>query len=132
MTCATNHQSFCLLSLHLFIFPDERQWAVQQIMRDQGGDVLSQLDYYYGLAKRQLLSYQSATSHLYPDTSSNRSEAHLRDSIYCSVAVWSLYQAYRFSIVTNFNHLELNCDITGGWMITEGKPTSSASPRCPA
>ena len=56
---------------------------------------LSRLDYYYGLAKRQLLRYQSATSHLFPDTSSNRTVAHLRDSIYCSMAVWSLYQGYK-------------------------------------
>ena len=59
---------------------------------------LSRLDYYYGLAKRQLLRFQSATSHLFPDTSSNQSEAHLRDSIYCSAAVWTLYQVLLLSI----------------------------------
>ena len=66
---------------------------------------LSRLDYYYGLAKRQLLRYQSATSHLFPDSSSNKSEAHLRDSIYCSAAVWTLYQVLLLSLYFQRNSL---------------------------
>ena len=68
------------------------------------------LDYFYGLVKRQILRwgrfsrhvdiftwwaisrFQSPTSHLFPDKSSNTTEANLRDSIYCNAAVWSLYQ----------------------------------------
>ena len=57
-----------------------------------GEDTVAQLDQYYGLVKRQLLRYQSPTSHLYPDRSTNTSQGHLRDSIYCSAAVWTLYQ----------------------------------------
>ena len=30
------------------------------------GDTLHQLDFYYGLVKRQILRYQSPTSHLFP------------------------------------------------------------------
>ena len=55
-------------------------------------DTIEQLDYYYGLVKRQLLRYQSPTSHLFPAKSSNTEHASIRDSIYCSAAVWSLYQ----------------------------------------
>jgi len=58
-------------------------------------DTIDQLDYYYGLVKRQLLRYQSPTSHLFPAKSSNTEHASIRDSIYCSAAVWGLYQAYR-------------------------------------
>ena len=65
---------------------------------DNDSDTITQLDYYYGLVKRQLLRYQSPTSHLYPDKSTNTSEAHLRDSIYCSAAVWTLYQVATTSI----------------------------------
>ena len=65
-----------LLLLHLSIFPEEPQRPVR-VMRDQGDDVLSQLDYYYGLAKRQLLRYQSATSHLYPPPATQSSHMDL-------------------------------------------------------
>ena len=64
-------------------------------------DTLGHLDHYYGLVKRQLVRYQSPTSHLYPDKSTNQVEAHLRDSIYCSAAVWSLYQVWLFTVTTN-------------------------------
>ena len=53
------------------------------------------LDFYYGLVKRQLLRYQSATSGLYPATADELVVGSVRDSIYSSAAVWSLYQAYR-------------------------------------
>lgn len=56
---------------------------------------IEELDSYYGLVKRQLLRYQSPTSHLFPSLSSNTEHANIRDSIYCSASVWSLYQAYR-------------------------------------
>ena len=59
-------------------------------------DTIEQLDYYYGLVKRQLLRYQSPTSHLFPAKSSNTEHASIRDSIYCSAAVWSLYQVSFF------------------------------------
>ena len=57
-----------------------------------------QLDFYYGLVKRQLLRFQSPTSHLYPDKSSNSDQANLRDSIYCNAAVWTLYQVKKMII----------------------------------
>jgi len=62
---------------------------------DTSKDLPSQLHYYYGLVKRQILRYQNPMTHLYPDKSSNKTEGHLRDSIYCSVGVWALYQAYK-------------------------------------
>ena len=65
---------------------------------EAGVDTVAQLDQYYGLVKRQLLRYQSPTSHLYPDRSTNTSQGHLRDSIYCSAAVWTLYQVLLLSI----------------------------------
>jgi len=67
---------------------------VNQI-RPSSKETIEQLDGYYGLVKRQLLKYQSPTSHLFPSKSSNSEHANIRDSIYCSAAVWSLYQAYR-------------------------------------
>lgn len=45
-------------------------------------------------AKRQILRYQSATSGLFPRLSNDQQDAHIRDSIYCAAAVWSLYVAY--------------------------------------
>jgi len=59
------------------------------------GNTLHQLDFYYGLVKRQILRYQSPTSHLFPVTSNETKEASIRDSIYCAAAVWALNQAYR-------------------------------------
>eukprot|EP00092_Neocalanus_flemingeri_P018371 GFUD01019880.1.p1 GENE.GFUD01019880.1~~GFUD01019880.1.p1 ORF type:complete len:1110 (+),score=249.46 GFUD01019880.1:78-3407(+) len=68
---------------------------VNHIKPSSRQDTIDQLDYYYGLVKRQLLRYQSPTSHLFPAKSSNTEQASIRDSIYSSAAVWSLYQAYR-------------------------------------
>merc|ERR1719154_407176 len=68
---------------------------VNHIKPSSRQDTIDQLDYYYGLVKRQLLRYQSPTSHLFPAMSSNTEHASIRDSIYCSAAVWGLYQAYR-------------------------------------
>lgn len=80
------------------------------------GNTLHQLDFYYGLVKRQILRYQSPTSHLFPGdipyytiyqtstlsrslilpnlsvTSNETKEASIRDSIYCAAAVWALNQ----------------------------------------
>ena len=72
---------------------------VNQI-RPSSKETIEQLDGYYGLVKRQLLKYQSPTSHLFPSKSSNSEHANIRDSIYCSAAVWSLYQVkYRSQTV---------------------------------
>jgi len=47
--------------------------------------------------KQQILRFQSPTTGLFPADLSqpNSCEAHVRDSIYCAVAVWSLAQAYK-------------------------------------
>ncbi|XP_011632500.1 probable phosphorylase b kinase regulatory subunit beta isoform X2 [Pogonomyrmex barbatus] len=58
-------------------------------------DTLKQLDIYYGIVKRQLLRYQSCITGLFPQISSDRKIGSVRESIYCAVAIWSLYQAYR-------------------------------------
>lgn len=48
--------------------------------------------------KQQILRFQSPTTGLFPADLSqpHSSEAHVRDSIYCAVAVWSLAQAYKY------------------------------------
>ncbi|RWS07321.1 putative phosphorylase b kinase regulatory subunit beta-like protein [Dinothrombium tinctorium] len=57
-------------------------------------DVVRQLDYFYGQVKRQLLQFQSPTTGLFPRLASEHNEAHIRDSLYCAIAIWALYQAY--------------------------------------
>ncbi|XP_053210887.1 probable phosphorylase b kinase regulatory subunit beta isoform X2 [Panonychus citri] len=57
-------------------------------------DIIRQLDHFYGQVKRQLLQFQSPTSGLFPRLSSELREAHVRDTLYCSTAIWALYQAY--------------------------------------
>ncbi|OTF80695.1 phosphorylase b kinase regulatory subunit beta-like protein [Euroglyphus maynei] len=57
-------------------------------------ECLRGLDQFYGQAKRQILQYQSPTTGLFPSMSNDEIEASIRDSIYCSMAIWSLYQAY--------------------------------------
>ncbi|VVC30201.1 Hypothetical protein CINCED_3A013396 [Cinara cedri] len=58
-------------------------------------ETVKHLDIYYGIVKRQLLRYQSATNGLFPVLSDDETEASVRDSIYCASAIWSLFQAYR-------------------------------------
>ncbi|XP_047741057.1 probable phosphorylase b kinase regulatory subunit beta isoform X3 [Hyalella azteca] len=58
-------------------------------------NTVRQLDYYYGVVKRQILHYQSPTNGLFPACSSDTHVADLRTSVYCSMAIWSLYQSYR-------------------------------------
>lgn len=49
----------------------------------------------YFTVKRQILRYQSCITGLFPQVSSDKIVASVRESIYCAAAVWSLYQAYR-------------------------------------
>ena len=104
-------------------------WSMQEVQVNLVAPSASKksetdLDYLYGLVKRQILRwgrftgpgdkftkraisrFQSPTSHLYPDKSSNTSQANLRDSIYCNAAVWSLYQVnwllFYYSVVNTF------------------------------
>ncbi|XP_031763872.2 probable phosphorylase b kinase regulatory subunit beta isoform X2 [Galleria mellonella] len=58
-------------------------------------DTVRQLDIYYAIVKRQLLRFQSPITGLFPMLSSDLHIGSVRDSIYCAVAVWGLYQAYR-------------------------------------
>ncbi|XP_032687816.1 probable phosphorylase b kinase regulatory subunit beta isoform X2 [Odontomachus brunneus] len=58
-------------------------------------DTVKQLDIYYGIVKRQLLRYQSCITGLFPQITTDRKVASVRESIYCAAAIWSLYQAYR-------------------------------------
>ncbi|XP_074596795.1 putative phosphorylase b kinase regulatory subunit beta isoform X2 [Brevipalpus obovatus] len=57
-------------------------------------EIIRKLDQFYGQAKRQLLQFQSPTTGLFPRLSSDLIEAHVRDTLYCSAAIWALYQAY--------------------------------------
>lgn len=52
------------------------------------------LNKFYGQVKRQILRYQSPTTGLFPSMSCDKNEASIRDSIYCAVSIWSLYQAF--------------------------------------
>ncbi len=45
--------------------------------------------------KRQILRYQSPTTGLFPDHSKEKKVGSVRSTIYCSMAVWSLQQAYK-------------------------------------
>ncbi|CAG0883522.1 unnamed protein product [Cyprideis torosa] len=58
-------------------------------------DVVRQLDVYYGHVKRKILSFQGASLGLFPATSKDKKIADVRTSVYCAMAVWALYQAYR-------------------------------------
>ncbi|XP_077542615.1 putative phosphorylase b kinase regulatory subunit beta isoform X3 [Haemaphysalis longicornis] len=58
-------------------------------------DTVHHLDKFYGQVKRQLLNYQSPTTGLFPRLSRDREHGYVRDSIYCAVAIWSLYQSYK-------------------------------------
>ncbi|XP_022107548.1 phosphorylase b kinase regulatory subunit beta-like [Acanthaster planci] len=56
------------------------------------------LDSYYILIKSQLLQHQSPTIGLFPAATGDVKKsrvAHVRDSIYCAVATWTLALAYR-------------------------------------
>ncbi|XP_029835256.2 probable phosphorylase b kinase regulatory subunit beta isoform X1 [Ixodes scapularis] len=58
-------------------------------------DTVQHLDKFYGQVKRQLLNFQSPTTGLFPRLSRDREHGYVRDSIYCAVSIWSLYQAYK-------------------------------------
>jgi len=60
--------------------------------------------------KQQILRFQSPTTGLFPADLSQpgNMEAHVRDSIYCAVAVWSLAQAYkcaRYCLFADMGHI---------------------------
>uniref|UniRef100_A0A0K2TG70 Phosphorylase b kinase regulatory subunit n=1 Tax=Lepeophtheirus salmonis TaxID=72036 RepID=A0A0K2TG70_LEPSM len=57
--------------------------------------VLIELNYYYGLAKRQLIKYQSPFTGLFPATSTTKNIGSVKESIYCAMSIWSLHIAYR-------------------------------------
>ena len=45
--------------------------------------------------KRQLLRFQSATTGLFPEHSSDTEVGSVHSTIYSSMAIWSLYQAFK-------------------------------------
>ncbi|XP_074644676.1 phosphorylase b kinase regulatory subunit beta-like isoform X2 [Tubulanus polymorphus] len=55
------------------------------------------LEDYYKLVRKNLLEYQSPTTGLFPQTNSPEEckVAHIRDSLYCAAAIWSLSLSYR-------------------------------------
>ncbi|CAL1542018.1 unnamed protein product [Lymnaea stagnalis] len=81
--------------------PDARIGDLSTIalVREKEPHILSvKLDAYYTLLKRQILQYQSPTNGLFPSIGAEKNAnriAHVRDTIYCAVAVWSLSQAYK-------------------------------------
>ncbi|XP_014672644.1 PREDICTED: phosphorylase b kinase regulatory subunit beta-like [Priapulus caudatus] len=56
---------------------------------------LQKLDNYYRRLKRLILRYMSPTLGLFPRVGGEHTDVvHIRDSIYCAMSVWALYQAY--------------------------------------
>ncbi|XP_064467094.1 probable phosphorylase b kinase regulatory subunit beta isoform X3 [Ornithodoros turicata] len=68
---------------------------VDSIKLTNYADTVQHLDKFYGQVKRQLLNFQSPTTGLFPCLSRDKDNGYVRDSIYCAVAVWSLYQSYK-------------------------------------
>ncbi|GFW50474.1 probable phosphorylase b kinase regulatory subunit beta [Trichonephila clavipes] len=71
------------------------EYDVEQVKIANYADTVKQLDAYYGQVKRQILNHQSSTTGLFPQMTQEKELASIRDSIYCAVSVWSLYQAYK-------------------------------------
>ncbi|CAL1279955.1 unnamed protein product [Larinioides sclopetarius] len=71
------------------------EYDVEQVKIANYADTVKQLDAYYGQVKRQILNHQSSTTGLFPQMTEEKEIASIRDSIYCAVAIWSLYQAYK-------------------------------------
>lgn len=71
------------------------EYDVEQVKISNYADTVKQLDAYYGQVKRQLLNFQSSTTGLFPQMTQEKQIGSVRDSVYCAVAVWSLYQAYK-------------------------------------
>ncbi|XP_074617313.1 phosphorylase b kinase regulatory subunit beta-like isoform X2 [Acropora palmata] len=54
------------------------------------------LDIFYCQVKKYILQYQSGSIGLFPlHTSGKNEESHVRDNVYCAMAVWALGLAYR-------------------------------------
>lgn len=54
------------------------------------------LDVFYHQVKKQILQFQSGSIGLFPlHTSGKNEESHVRDNVYCAMALWALGLAYR-------------------------------------
>jgi phosphorylase kinase alpha/beta subunit len=53
------------------------------------------MSFFFSAVKRQILAFQGAGSGLWAYNSSDKVIGDVRTSIYCSITVWALYQAYR-------------------------------------
>merc|ERR1719186_543769 len=109
-----------------------------QEIYSQFEDNVKHLDFFYGLIKRQLLRYQSPTTGLYPSQSSDCVVGSVRDSVYCCVAVWSLYQAYKRCDDDRGKSYELGGSCVFGmrgilkcWMKQSNKLEAWKSNQCP-
>ncbi|CAF2643856.1 unnamed protein product [Rotaria sp. Silwood2] len=57
--------------------------------------ILKKLDIYYRKVKRQILSFQSLTTGLFPNhLEPNKNVAHVVENVFCAIAVWALRQCY--------------------------------------
>ena len=56
--------------------------------------LISEIILFFQLVKRQILRFQSPTTGLFPSMSNDVTEAVILDSIFCSAAIWAVYQAY--------------------------------------
>ena len=54
-----------------------------------------ELNFFYGIVKRNLLRYQNPITGLYPVTSSEKNIGSVRDTLYCCMSTWSLGQAFK-------------------------------------
>ncbi|XP_065647603.1 phosphorylase b kinase regulatory subunit beta isoform X3 [Hydra vulgaris] len=58
----------------------------------------ARLDYYFSVVQKQILCHQSLTHGLFPlyiQELSVRHDGHVRDNIYCAMAIWSMSLGYR-------------------------------------
>lgn len=62
---------------------------------DSHSITLNKLNNYYRKVKRQILSFQSVTTGLFPNHAEHKSNTgHVLENVFCATAVWSLRQCY--------------------------------------
>ncbi|XP_015749558.1 PREDICTED: phosphorylase b kinase regulatory subunit beta-like [Acropora digitifera] len=84
------------------------------------------LDIFYCQVKKYILQYQSGSIGLFPlHTSGKNEESHVRDNVYCAMAVWALGLAYRSDYVEQFkknqsshNSLHVKFNVNTGDTVT--------------
>lgn len=86
------------ICLCFFFFIIQKVWNVGEECvnySDSRTLILKKLDNYYRKVKRQILSFQSLTTGLFPThLDPTKKIAHVVENVFCAIAVWSLRQCY--------------------------------------